>query len=320
MRILVTGGLGFIGSNFLQYYCVTTNKNFVNGDIFVLDKLGIGSNRELIETYQSFLNIKFIFSNLIDIFQLENLHDVDLVLNLAAESHVDRSINSPKDFYLNNVLGGLELFEFIRKNKEIRCLNVSTDEVYGEVPVGFSEENSRLNPSSPYSASKASIDLLAQAYNRTYGTKIKTLRLCNNFGPWQAKEKVIPYFISSILKDSSVSIYGDGNQIREWMYVGDTCKVIDSAIKRFDELPEILNVGSNFRISNNELVDFIERELSLNVVRNYVKDRQGHDRRYALNSSLSNQLLEYQVSDFNRNLFDTVVWYKNRFTSKVERK
>ena len=289
MKYLVTGGAGFIGSHFCD---LLADGLQVDHEIVVLDKLGMGSDLNNLSEVLKSSQVNFVNGDICDsALTRELIRDVDVVINFAAESHVDRSILDPGSFISNNVLGTQLLLESARINPEVIFIQVSTDEVYGPLENGEANEATVLNPSSPYSASKASADLVALSYFKTYGMDIRITRCANNFGPRQNSEKLIPLLVSKIVSNKPLPIYGNGENIREWIHVKDHCKAIKTVIER-GKSGEIYNIGSNDRLTNLEVVDLLlsYAEHSASKVE-FVADRLGHDSRYALDSrKIQNEL------------------------------
>jgi len=309
MKLLVTGGLGFIGSNFiLQTLSKHPNYNIIN-----MDKIGIGANLENLKDLENKEGYHFIKGNISN-FQLvaEAIKDVDAVINFAAETHVDRSISNPYPFIESNYLGTFNLLEAERKNDEkIRHIQISTDEVYGDITQGSFSEEDKLKPSNPYSASKAAADMLCLAYHRTYGQDIIITRCTNNFGPHQFPEKLIPKTIIRALKNLPIPIYGTGENIRDWIYVLDHCEAIDHALRK-GKTGEIYNISSG-----NELSVITIAKKILNILGKpedlitFVEDRPGNDIRYSLDSSKIRRELGWKPRHgFEESLEKTVKWYQ----------
>jgi len=308
MRILVSGGLGFIGTNFIRY--LLSEEPQV--EIVNLDKMGIGSNPRNLEDLKDLENYKFVKGDISDQHVVKSLiKDVDAVVNFAAETHVDRSIKNPQAFVQSNILGTFTLLESIRKhNRSVNFVQVSTDEVYGEIQTGSFREIDRLNPSNPYSASKACADMLCLAYNRTYELNVKITRCTNNFGPYQFPEKLIPKTIIRALKNLPVPIYGTGANVRDWIYVVDHCEAIRRVLE-MGKSGEIYNISSGDEMPNIEVVRKILQYLDRNEdLIFFVEDRPGHDRRYSLNSSKIRSELGWRPRhNFLSALKKTVRWY-----------
>ncbi|EPA05335.1 dTDP-glucose 4,6-dehydratase [Candidatus Nitrosarchaeum limnium] len=311
MKILVCGGSGFIGSTFIRNYFLNNPKSSVTN----LDNLSIGSNQENLNDLPTDIHYQFIKDDIRnEIVIVDLIKNYDVVINFAAESHVDRSISNPKPFIETNIFGTYCLLEGIRKHDKL-FIHISTDEVYGDAETKQSfNEKSQINPSNPYSATKASADHLVASYYRTYGIKCITTRCSNNFGPNQFPEKLIPKTIIRTIKNLKVPIYGDGEQIRSWIYVNDHVDAIQSLILN-GKMGEVYNITSYEEISNKTIVEKI-----LNIMNKpydmieYVPDRPGHDKRYSIDSSkIENKINWKPKYDFNHALKETVKWYlKNK--------
>lgn len=307
--LLVTGGMGFIGSNFIRHI-LTTNNGFT---ITNLDKLSYGSNpANLKDIPESGENYRFQKGDINDLDLVTKLtQDVDRVVNFAAETHVDRSISNPEMFLQSNVLGTFTLLEAARKTELGKFIHISTDEVYGSASAQTSfSETDRLEPASPYAASKASADMLVQAYHKTYGLNTVTLRCTNNFGPHQFPEKFIPKTVISALLGRGIPIYGNGMQIRDWIYVLDFCRAIDMAIEK-GEAGAIYNVSAGNEVPNLEVAKLILEALGKPTdLIQYVEDRPGHDFRYSLDSRRIRKELGWKPEhSFREALRETVEWY-----------
>jgi dTDP-glucose 4,6-dehydratase len=308
MKLLVTGGLGFIGSNFIRQIA----SNYTDIRITNIDKMGIGSNPENLKDFESKNDYIFIEGDISKTEKLGNiLSNVDAVINFAAETHVDRSIANPEPFIESNILGTYKILESIRKQENpIRHIQISTDEIYGDILEGTFIEEDRLKPSNPYSASKAAGDMLCQAYTRTYDMDILITRCTNNFGPYQYPEKLIPKTIIRALNDLQIPVYGTGENIRDWLYVLDHCEAIDLVLRK-GESGEIYNIGSGNELTTISIVstilDFLDKPRDLIT---YVEDRPGHDLRYGLNSSKIRKDLKWQPKhSFNSSIQQTIEWY-----------
>jgi len=310
MRILVTGGLGFIGSNFCKY----TIKEHPDSSIINVDKVGIGANRANLKDLKREKRYVFVKGDVLDFRLLRKLiKQVDATVNFAAETHVDRSISEPNVFVRNNTVGTFTLLECARKyNKKVRYVQVSTDEVYGDILEGSFTESSSLEPSNPYSASKAAADMFVKAYCRTYDVNASITRCTNNFGPYQFPEKLIPKTIIRGIKNLQIPIYGAGKNIRDWLYVEDHCRAIDLVLRE-GRRGEIYNVSSGNEITNTELVKRILSILGKNEdMITFVEDRPGHDLRYSLDSSKLRSNLGWKPRfTFEKALEATVRWYRN---------
>jgi dTDP-glucose 4,6-dehydratase len=308
MHILVTGGLGFIGSNFIHFL----NQNYPEIEITNLDAGLIGSNEKSLEEINSKKNYRLVWGNINDQKLVERLLDsVDGVINFAAETHVDRSINNSKPFLESNIMGVYTILDLIkRKNKKIRFLQISTDEVFGSLDYGQAKEKDVFSPSSPYSASKASAELIAESYVKTFGLDIVITRCTNNFGPRQLPEKLIPKTIIRALKNMKIPIYGTGKNIRDWLYVDDHSRAIIEVFLN-GKSGESYNISADNELSNIQIVEKILEILDKpKDLIHYVEDRPGHDERYSLNSSkLQTELSWKPEKKFEKYLNDTVNWY-----------
>lgn len=312
MKLLVTGGAGFIGSNFILYYL----KNHPDASIVNLDKLTYAGNLKNLESVKSNRNYKFIHGDICDAKIVEEaMQGVDVVVHFAAESHVDRSIIEPGDFVKTNVLGTQILLAAALKEGVKRFHHVSTDEVYGSLNLdekNIFNERTRYNPRSPYSASKASSDHLVNAYYFTYNLPITISNCSNNFGPYQFPEKLIPLAITNLLEGKKVPVYGDGLYVRDWLYVEDHCRAIDLILQK-GRVGETYCIGGLTEdINNLEVIKKILKFLGKNESEiEFIKDRPGHDRRYALDwSKIKNELGWEPLHTFEDWLEKTVDWYK----------
>ncbi len=307
MRLLVTGGCGFIGSNFIRY-ALSKYRELM---LFNLDKLTYCGNSENLKDVEKDKRYSFVRGDICDEKVVRRLmKEVDVVINFAAETHVDRSIKYPNDFLMTNVFGIKTMLEAAKGTGIRKFIQISTDEVYGDVEKGFSKEGDPLIPNSPYSATKAAGDLLALSYFRTYRLPVTIVRSSNNFGPYQYPEKVIPLFITNLLTDKKVPLYGDGGNIREWLFVEDNCAGIDLVLEN-GLAGEIYNIGSGRQVANSDLTDLILAVMGKGKDSiEFVNDRPGHDRRYALDSSKIKKLGWEQRADLAEKLKKTVEWYK----------
>ena len=315
-KVIVTGGLGFIGSNLIK---ILNQKKFF---IINIDKVSYASNKKNIPAnIQYYKFYKENINNKNFIIRILEKYRPSLVFNLAAETHVDKSIDGPKSFINSNILGVFNLLEAIRMyKKKLKLINVSTDEVYGDINKLSSKENDAYNPSSPYSASKASGDLLIKSYIRTYNLPAVITNCCNNYGPNQYPEKLIPTIIYKIIRNETIPIYGNGKNVREWIHVNDHCEaLIKIAIN--GKIGESYNIGSGVKIQNIELMNkiiSIFKKINTNqknkINFHFVKDRPGHDFRYSLNSSKLKTELKWKCKiNFNEGLKDTINWYIDKF-------
>jgi dTDP-glucose 4,6-dehydratase len=308
-RLLVTGGAGFIGSNFVRRI-LDRNRDV---SVIVLDKLTYAGNRANLSDVEADPRFTFVEGDIADAELVDRLAaDVDAVVNFAAESHVDRSIEEPDAFIRTDVYGTFVLLEAARRHGHDRYLQISTDEVYGNVPDGSSTEDDPLRPRSPYSASKSGGDLLVGAYFTTYGLSTLLTRASNNFGAYQYPEKVIPLFITNAIDDEPLPLYGDGQQIRDWLYVDDHCDALATVLAR-GEPGETYNVGGGNELTNLELTRMILEllEKPMTLVRR-VEDRPGHDRRYSVDCAKLRGLGWEPAHSFDDALRETVDWYRRR--------
>ena len=313
MKILVTGGAGFIGSNFVYYEL----DNYPNDEVICLDKLTYAGNLETLEVAMKNPNFKFVKGDIADRAFVDELfasEKPDVVVNFAAESHVDRSIENPEIFLQTNVIGTSVLMDACRKYGNIRYHQVSKDEVYGDLPLDrpdlFFTETTPLHTSSPYSASKASADLLVQAYYRTYKLPVTISRCSNNYGPYHFPEKLIPPMIANALNDKKLPVYGKGENVRDWLYVEDHCSAIDLIIRK-GKIGEVYNIGGHNERTNLEVVKTIIKELSKSEdLIEFVTDRPGHDRRYAIDpTKIHNELGWLPATKFDDGIKKTIDWY-----------
>ena len=312
MRLLVTGGAGFIGSNFVRRIADGTFSGI--SSLIVLDKLTYAGLRINLTTAESFTGYRFVEGDICDLNVVGSLIDeVDAVVNFAAESHVDRSISGSTNFVQTNIVGAQVLLDAIKNSgRQIRFLQVSTDEVYGSIKTGSWTEESPLLPNSPYSASKAGGELLARAYHRTHGLDILITRCSNNYGPNHFPEKLIPLFITKLIDGKKVPVYGDGKNVRDWLHVDDHCQGIFKALQN-GKAGEVYNIGGGQELSNLEITDLILKSMGANSDSiEYVEDRKGHDFRYSVNCEKAKSELGYEPKvNFKAGLLETIDWYKN---------
>ena len=313
MKILVTGGAGFIGGNFVLYMV----NQYPEDTIINLDALTYAGNLETLKSIEHKPNYKFVKGDIADrdfIYQLFENEKFDVVVNFAAESHVDRSIINPGIFVETNVLGTQVLLDASRKYEVKRYHQVSTDEVYGDLPLDrkdlFFTEETPLHTSSPYSASKASADLLCLAYYRTFHTPVTISRCSNNYGPYHFPEKLIPLMISRALNDQSLPVYGKGENVRDWLHVYDHCVAIDLILRK-GRVGEVYNIGGHNERTNLEVVQTILRELNKpESLIQYVTDRKGHDLRYAIDPTKIETELGWKPKyNFDTGIKQTIQWY-----------
>ncbi len=322
-NILVTGGAGFIGSNFIKYMLSSYDYNIIN-----LDALTYAGNLENLKEIEKIPNYSFVKGNICDTQLVDGIfkeYNIDTVVNFAAESHVDRSIEDPKIFLTTNIIGTQTLLDAAKKSWKlspddkyccaykngVKFLQVSTDEVYGALgKEGMFRETTPLAPNSPYSASKASADLIVRSYHATFGLPVNITRCSNNYGPYQFPEKLIPLMINNCKLNKSLPIYGDGMQIRDWLHVKDHCRGIDTVLHQGVK-GEIYNIGGNNEKANIEIVKLILENLHKpESLITYVKDRPGHDRRYAIdNTKIAIQFGWHPSYTFEQGISETIQWY-----------
>ena len=313
MTIIVTGGAGFIGGNFIHYYLKTHPKDRV----ICLDKLTYAGNLSTLRPVMNNPNFRFVKADICDRKAVENLFEEekpDIVVNFAAESHVDRSIENPEIFLQTNIIGTEVLMDSCRKYGITRYHQVSTDEVYGDLPLDrpdlFFTEETPIHTSSPYSSSKAGADLLVLAYHRTYGLPVTISRCSNNYGPYHFPEKLIPLMIANALADKPLPVYGEGINVRDWLYVEDHCRAIDLIIHN-GRVGEVYNVGGHNEMRNIDIVKLICKELGKpESLITYVTDRKGHDMRYAIDpTKIHNELGWLPETKFDDGIKKTIKWY-----------
>ena len=313
MNIIVTGGAGFIGSNFIFYML----KKYPNYRIICLDKLTYAGNLSTLKPIMNVSNFRFIKADICDrntVYKLFEEEKPNIVVNFAAESHVDRSIENPSIFLETNIIGTSVLMDACRKYGIKRYHQVSTDEVYGDLPLDrpdlFFTEETPIHTSSPYSSSKASADLLVLAYNRTYGLPVTISRCSNNYGPYHFPEKLIPLMIANALNNKPLPVYGEGINVRDWLYVEDHCKAIDLIIHN-GKVGEVYNIGGHNEMRNIDIVKLICKELNKpESLITYVTDRKGHDMRYAIDpTKIHNELGWFPETKFVDGIKKTIEWY-----------
>lgn len=310
--ILITGGSGFIGSNFIHYML----KKYKNVEIINLDKLTYAGNPNNLLDVENDERYKFIKGDICNKEQVKNVimkHEITQIINFAAESHVDRSISGPDDFIQTDVFGTFTLLETCRKFDIDKYIQISTDEVYGSIKNGSFKEKDSLNPSSPYSSTKASADLLVKSYHITYDLPILITRSSNNFGPFQYPEKLIPLFITNAISNKPLPLYGNGLNVRDWLYVEDNCVAID-LVRKKGKIGSIYNIGANNEKTNIEITNIILEQLNKpKSLIQYVKDRPGHDWRYSIDSEKIIGELGWKPTkslDFINSMKETIQWYE----------
>lgn len=311
MRLLVTGGAGFIGSNFVRYVL----SRYADYEVLNLDKLTYAGNLENLEGLENHPRHTFFHGDICDPDLVGDVlkRGIDAVVNFAAESHVDRSILDASDFARTNVVGALNLLEPSRKNRILRFLQISTDEVYGSLgPTGAFVESSPIAPNSPYAATKAAADLLVRSYHHTYGFPAIITRCSNNYGPYQFPEKLMPLLITNALAGLSLPLYGDGLYVRDWIHVQDHCAAVDR-ILHHGKSGEVYNIGARQEMTNLEIARLILKSLGKpESLITLVKDRPGHDRRYAIDPSKLKQALGWKPRiSFHMGLQETIDWYRH---------
>jgi dTDP-glucose 4,6-dehydratase len=310
MNILVTGGAGFIGSNFIHYMIATYSAYFiVNYD--ALTYAGNLDNLKEIHHHDHYTFIKGDINNRELLDKVVKGHEIDAIVNFAAESHVDRSITDPDVFIKSNVLGTQTLLDIARENEIKKYVQISTDEVYGSLgETGYFTEETPLAPNSPYAASKAGADMLVSAYYKTYGLNVNITRCSNNYGRYQFPEKLIPLMITNAMEGERLPVYGDGKNIRDWLHVRDHCTAIDLVIHK-GKAGEVYNIGGGNEKTNNEIVHFIVEKLGVSKgLIHFVEDRLGHDRRYAIDATKVERELGWEPTYiFEKGMDETIRWY-----------
>ncbi|OMF30848.1 dTDP-glucose 4,6-dehydratase [Paenibacillus sp. FSL H8-0548] len=309
MKLLITGGAGFIGSNFVLYMI----KNYPSYEIINVDALTYAGNLENLRSIEQHSKYTFVKADIAKRNELESLFQegLDEVINFAAESHVDRSILHPEIFAQTNIMGTQTLLDLTRQYNVTKFVQVSTDEVYGTLgETGLFTEDTPIAPNSPYSASKAGADLLVRAYHETFGLNVNITRCSNNYGPYQFPEKLIPLMIQNALQDKSLPVYGDGLNVRDWLYVEDHCSAIDLVLHK-GRSGEVYNVGGRNERNNLQVVGTILEELGKpESLISYVKDRLGHDRRYAIDADKIRNELGWQPKfNYEDGIKETIRWY-----------
>lgn len=308
MKLLITGGAGFIGSHFIRHIL----NNYPDYQIINLDKLTYAGNLENCSDYSKNEHYQFVQGDITDSSLVDELSkQVDVIINFAAETHVDNSIKEPAAFIKTNVLGVQVLLDAAKRHNHKRFIQISTDEVYGDIEEGLFTEKHPLKPSSPYSASKASAEMLCLAYKRTYKMPVLITRCSNNYGTHQFPEKLIPYFIKTLLSGERVPVYGDGQNVRDWLHVKDHCKAIDLVLHK-GEIGEVYNIGGNQEYTNLEITKKLLKEMGHGEDKiQYVTDRPGHDLRYAIDASKIKKELGWKPEvEFEQGFKEMIQWYK----------
>jgi dTDP-glucose 4,6-dehydratase len=313
MRILVTGGAGFIGSNYVRRLLGGSYPEFAGADVVVLDKLSYAGNEANLSPVADDPHLRFVKGDICDPMLVGRLMTgIDLVVHFAAESHVDRSIAGAPDFVLTNVLGTQVLLQAALEAGVRRFVHVSTDEVYGSIEHGAWPEDHPVQPNSLYSASKAGSDLIARAYFRTHGLPVCITRCSNNYGPYQFPEKIIPLFVTNLMGGRKVPLYGDGHNVRDWLHVDDHCRAVHLVAQR-GRPRQIYNIGGGTELTNRELTGRLLAAMGADWSSvEMVVDRKGHDRRYALDiSKITNELGYRPEVPFDEGLASTIQWYRD---------
>ncbi len=312
MRVLVTGAAGFIGSHYVRTMLTGGYPAFADAEVTVYDKLTYAGNLANLAPIAESARYRFVRGDICDAAHLAKvLPGHDVVVNFAAESHVDRSIFGAAEFVVTNVLGAQTLFDACVKAGTPRVVHVSTDEVYGTIPEGSWQEDHILEPNSPYSASKAGADLLARAYAGTYGLNISVTRCTNNYGPYQFPEKVIPLFVTNLIDGLKVPLYGDGLNIRDWLHVDDHCRGIQLVVEK-GEPGQFYNIGGGLELTNKELTQKLLDACGADWGSvDYVEDRKNHDRRYSLDDAKLRAMGYQPLTTFDDGLARTIQWYRD---------
>lgn len=312
MRIVVTGGAGFIGSHYVRRL-LTGVSDLLPTQVVVLDKLTYAGNLANLASVDSDPRLRVVIGDICNAAVLDDvIPGADVVVNFAAETHVDRSIHGPADFIMTNVVGAQALFDACLRHEAPRVVHIGTDEVYGSIDSGSWTEDCALLPNSPYSAAKASAELLVRAYHRTFGLNISSTRCSNNYGPYQFPEKIIPLFVTNLLRGRRLPLYGDGRNVRDWLHVDDHCRGIDIVVQR-GEPGAAYNIGGGEELSNIDLTRSIcdAMNVAWDDVVEQVRDRLGHDLRYSVDDSRLRTLGYTPSRSFAEGLFETIAWYRD---------
>jgi len=312
MRLLVTGGAGFIGSHYVRAVLGDAWGGTAPTSVVVLDKLTYAGNRANLAPVDHDRRLRFVRGDILDVELVDELVGAcDAVVHFAAESHVDRSIRHAADFVTTNVVGTQTLLDAALRHGTARFVHVSTDEVYGSIAEGSWDEDEPLRPSSPYSASKAGSDLMARAYAVTHGLPVMVTRCSNNYGPYQFPEKIVPRFVTTLLDGGTVPLYGDGAHVRDWLHVDDHCRAVHRVLEE-GRAGEVYNVGGGTELSNRELTGLLLEACGANWSRvEYVADRLGHDLRYSVDAGKIQRELGFRPEvPFRDGLAATVAWYR----------
>ncbi len=308
MKFLITGGAGFMGSNFIRYLL----DNYPDFEIVNFDKLTYAGNLENLKDVEANTRYELVKGDIADEKAVDQVMQkgIDQIINFAAETHVDRSIHGAKSFILTDVVGTYTLLEAAKKYDVKKYIQISTDEVFGSTDEDEFFETTAFEPNSPYSASKAGGDHLVRAYWKTYDLPTIVTHSCNFYGPYQYPEKLIPLFVTNLIEGKKIPVYGDGQNIREWIYVPDYCRAIDTIIQK-GEIGEVYNIGTGYRKTNMEITKTILELMNKGEdMIEYVKDRPGHDRRYAVNSDKLRQLGWQPDIPFEQGIKETIEWYQ----------
>lgn len=309
MNILVTGGAGFIGSNFIHYMIETYRDYFIINYDALTYAGNLDNLKEIYHEHYTF--IKGDINNRELLNRVVKEHEIEVIVNFAAESHVDRSITEPDVFIKSNVLGTQTLLDIAKENEIKKYVQISTDEVYGSLgATGYFTEETPLAPNSPYAASKAGADMLVSAYYKTYGLNVNITRCSNNYGPYQFPEKLIPLMITNAMEGERLPVYGDGKNVRDWLHVRDHCMAIDLVIHK-GMAGEVYNIGGHNEKTNNEIVHLIVEKLDVSKeLILFVEDRLGHDRRYAIDAAKMERELGWEPTyTFEKGMDETIRWY-----------